>query len=264
MKPLEKYPGSQAEWLYQCLKCKETYRRELANIVKSKGCGNCAEGTAAKRERAARAKNAEQYMLDKRAKPLEPYPGNNAHFWRCQCLVCFTEIPVTFAYAKSLDRKLLCAPCNFELTGKGAQGFCDGAPGVLYLLNGIRPSENDGTMTSYFKIGITNRGQSAAKRFRKHRQNGWRVIDQRDFELGRNARKVETRVKERLDELNIPRGAALFREKFDGYTETWLGSDLSAYTLADLLNVLAIDITSETKDSEGRRVSGEAVGRNFR
>ena len=50
-------------------------------------------------------------MLKANLKPLEPYPGNSAKIWKCQCMLCGSECFPRY-YDVSKKNKGGCKPCS--------------------------------------------------------------------------------------------------------------------------------------------------------
>jgi len=106
-------------------------------------------------------------------------------------------------------------------------GFNKSMPGFFYLLR--RPGQ--------IQFGISNRIE---KRLANHRKNGWELIEAVGSIFGNQILDLERLVKEFLNFKGIPRGKKAFREKFDGWTESFQTVDLDCSSIVDLLTKLGI------------------------
>lgn len=106
-------------------------------------------------------------------------------------------------------------------------GFNYKLPSYLYLIH--RPNQ--------YKIGIYNQGSS---RLKIHSQSGWTLLEEKYYELGKDAYNKEQEILDMLDKNGIPRGDTAFRECFDGYTEAWNSVDLEVSSFIELYVKLSI------------------------
>jgi hypothetical protein len=99
--------------------------------------------------------------------------------------------------------------------------------GYLYLL----------TKSDYevLQVGISN---NLKNRLATHFSNGWKLLDTRGPMNGQLAFEVEQNILRYLDGNAISRGRAAFDEKFDGYTESWLSTDLTVSSLYELIKLV--------------------------
>ena len=118
----------------------------------------------------------------------------------------------------------LCPTCD------NRNGFRKGLPAYLYLIT--RPGQ--------FQFGVTNRPE---KRIHfTHKRNGWELIDFKYSLFGEPVLKAELSIKRALKARNIPTGKKAFREKFDGWTETFQDCDLRVSSLKELFIKLSITL----------------------
>ena len=78
-------------------------------------------------------------------------------------------------------------------------------------------------------------------RLEEHRRRGWQCIDKIEV-TGKNARYLETTIKQTLRAKGIPTGSKAFREKFRGYAETFQEVDLYVRSIRGLCRKLGIDL----------------------
>lgn len=147
------------------------------------------------------------------------YGSGRKCFWQCQ---------------KNQQHKYWMVLANRTSLGQGCpncqeSGFCAGKPGFLYLLQ--RPGQ--------FKIGITNHLDDRVGK--RHKRNGWELIDSVQSLFGSEVRELESVIKTKLREHNIPTGPDAFREKFDGWTEAFQEVDLPIKNLKDLFKQLKVN-----------------------
>ena len=105
-------------------------------------------------------------------------------------------------------------------------GFDQTAEAYLYLLR----KENEGLQ----QFGITNYPE---RRLKEHKKNGWEVVDVVGPADGYWVVSTETQLGNffREKDLLLPRNYA---DKFDGYTESWVSSELSFSSVSELLTAL--------------------------
>jgi hypothetical protein len=83
LKPLEEFPGTDAPWRCECLRCGDVVTARLQKIRTGDGCCKRCGVAASARARSADAAGAEAMMRAAKLEPLEPYPGGNHLPWRC-------------------------------------------------------------------------------------------------------------------------------------------------------------------------------------
>jgi hypothetical protein len=105
-------------------------------------------------------------------------------------------------------------------------GYGSGEPGYLYLL----AKEEQGLQ----QFGISNFPNT---RVSQHKRSGWEVIDVVGPADGRWIRETETALKAffRAKGLLLPRD---YRDKFDGYSESWNSTVLSFSSVNEMLDEL--------------------------
>jgi hypothetical protein len=91
--PLEPYPGGNSmPWRCRCLQCDSEITPRYNNVKKGRHpCLHCSR-TASGVARRLSVDDAEAFMRDHGAEPLDPYPGHVNEPWRCQCLTCGHEV----------------------------------------------------------------------------------------------------------------------------------------------------------------------------
>jgi hypothetical protein len=104
-------------------------------------------------------------------------------------------------------------------------GFDPAKRGWLYLLR------ND--VWALLQVGITNDWK---RRLSEHRKTGFvELLDIQDYDAGVDALSWEASIKNFLAEcLGHPLSARIDDSKFDGFTESWLMSELNVTTLVEL------------------------------
>jgi len=101
--PTQSYKGIREPWEVLCMECNSvietTYSKLSQKGFKCKSCNpNLYDEEIA-------------VMLRANLKPLEPYPGNSAKIWKCQCLLCGSECFPRY-YDVSKKNKGGCKPCS--------------------------------------------------------------------------------------------------------------------------------------------------------
>ena len=85
------------------------------------------------------------------------------------------------------------------------------------------------------KIGIMNIN---TKRLENHMRNfGMELIDKIYFSDGNEAMGLESKILNTLKQKNIPHGKQVFKENFNGITESWLIKDLEVKSINELINL---------------------------
>jgi hypothetical protein len=98
-RPLEPYPGADAQWRCECLTCGTVGTPRLSGLGRQGPCRPCGRLRANAKTRHDPAVAA-QFMLDSGLQPLVPYPGSAAR-WPCRCLRCGQEILPSYAGIRS-------------------------------------------------------------------------------------------------------------------------------------------------------------------
>jgi hypothetical protein len=109
-------------------------------------------------------------------------------------------------------------------------GFNKGKFGFLYLIS--KPGQ--------FQFGVTNHLDKRVGY--THRKKGWDLIDCVSCIFGEEIWKAELALKKALKIKGIPTGQKAFREKFDGWTESFHSVDLEVKSLKDLFRRLSAPI----------------------
>jgi hypothetical protein len=78
-------------------------------------------------------------------------------------------------------------------------------------------------------------------RLKHHANNGWEFLDKIEV-TGQKARSLETKIKQTLRAKGIPTGSKAFRNKFEGYAETFQEVDLYVRTIRGLCRKLGINL----------------------
>lgn len=85
------------------------------------------------------------------------------------------------------------------------------------------------------KIGIMN---THTNRLKKHMKDfGMNLIDKIHFIDGEDAIELENKILDILKQKNIPHGKQVFKENFNGITESWLIKDLEVKSINELINL---------------------------
>jgi hypothetical protein len=101
--PNESYSGIKEPWEVTCIDCNSVIKTTYSKLFqKSFKCETCNPNLH--EEKIA-------VMLQANLKPLEPYPGNSAKIWKCQCMLCGFECYPRF-YDVSKRNKGGCKPCS--------------------------------------------------------------------------------------------------------------------------------------------------------
>jgi hypothetical protein len=201
------FVNSQTLHNYRCKcgrKTKITFNH-FKNGVRCIGCGGKERPTL---------EDIKQLFLDEGCVFLDDFYLNNRVLHNYQCS-CGTVTKICVSNFKQGSRCRICNPGGFD---------CD-KPAYLYLI--ARPNQ--------FKIGIYN---IESNRITEHKRNGWDLLEQRYYEIGREAYAEEQRILDMIESRNIPLGAVAFREPFDGYTEAWNAADLFVESFESLFQKL--------------------------
>ncbi|MFD5877472.1 hypothetical protein [Streptomyces yangpuensis] len=199
-RPLEPYPGANERWRSRCLATHcpgpsdRTIYPRLGWIRRgAQACKWCA-GVVID-EDAAR-----DTMIEAGLRPLAPYPGVRER-WKCECTNPQCQA-VTYPTLGSVNsRGSGCSEC-------AAYGFKREQPALVYLLFHER--------LQAAKVGICNLDTG---RIQKHKGRGWQLHETLDFELGRDAERLEREViaEWRAQDWKPVRDG---KNTFDGWTET--------------------------------------------
>lgn len=106
-------------------------------------------------------------------------------------------------------------------------GFDPSLEGWLYFL------EHD--LWGLHQIGITNVPQ---QRLKLHESRGWRILELRGPMLGNVAREWEQSILKAIRARGVQTGPRHIAGKFDGYTESWVKSELKSGHLGDLMELV--------------------------
>jgi len=190
---LEPVKRSSHKALARCLTCGHQWKVLGGQVTAGHGCPKCW----------AAARRVPQAERDRQAKKmglrwLEPVT-NASHPTLARCNKCDHEWRT---YPDTVSRGSGCPAC-------AERGFNPEKPAYVYLL--IR---EDGVA----QVGITGGGETAEKRLRRHRANGYRLVRLWSFPVGSNAREVEQQTIRQWREQDDLLPAAAPGE--DGWTET--------------------------------------------
>ena len=132
LKPLEPYKGAQAKWECECLICHRitflTYWTIRNSTSNKKGCAICVGIEVDPKE-------AIQWMLKGRVRPLEPYKGNNEP-WKSKCLDCGKIVYPTYHSCRAGQGG--CGSCRYVKASKSLRMPEDKALAIMAKSN-IRP-----------------------------------------------------------------------------------------------------------------------------
>ena len=101
--PTHSYKGLREPWEVACIECKSVIATTYSKLCqKNFKCVTC-NPNLYEEEIAV--------MLKANLRPLEPYPGNSAKIWKCECLLCGSECFPRY-YDVSKRNKGGCKPCS--------------------------------------------------------------------------------------------------------------------------------------------------------
>jgi hypothetical protein len=101
--PTQSYKGLREPWEVACIECKSVIATTYSKLCqKNFKCVTC-NPNLYEEEIAV--------MLKANLRPLEPYPGNSAKIWKCECLLCGSECFPRY-YDVSKRNKGGCKPCS--------------------------------------------------------------------------------------------------------------------------------------------------------
>ncbi len=101
--PTHSYKGLREPWEVACIECKSVIATTYSKLCqKNFKCVTC-NPNLHEEEIAV--------MLKANLRPLEPYPGNSAKIWKCECLLCGSECFPRY-YDVSKRNKGGCKPCS--------------------------------------------------------------------------------------------------------------------------------------------------------
>jgi len=225
LNPLEPYRNARTLWKCLCL------NKDCGRIVYAKyggvssghrGCWYC---TGIKTD----PKEAENIMLSCGFRPLEPYSGRNRNRWKCECLKCGEIVFPSYANVKTSGTK--CSAC----CKRG--GFDTRKPGVFYVLmdyikfdEGSRRKKWEGLAIQY---GISTK---IHKRLYNHSLTGFTsppflLI----YDDGSVIAQLERKIKETLNNMNVPSCAKHGEYGFDGSTESFSPENLEMESFLNLV-----------------------------
>lgn len=146
------------------------------------------------------------------------YKSRKLKPWKWSCGHYYLMSPAL--RIKSRGPEIACPGC---LHGGG---FKKNKPGFLYLIS--RPGQ--------FQFGVTN--QPEKRIGYTHNKNGWVLVDCASSFFGEEIWEAELSLKRALKNKGIPTGQKAFREKFDGWNESFHSVDLHVQNLKDLFKRL--------------------------
>ncbi len=204
---LEEYKTANTPTLMRCVNGHET-KLKLSKLKIGNGCRKCSnEKRRLKKEYVINFLAKENYVL------LGEYKnhGTPMHI-RCPM---GHEVLMRFG---NFNYGFRCKICSNT-------GFDESKPSFVYLTgNHFRQ-----------KIGIMNENTD---RIKKHEKNfGLILIEKIYFQNGSDAYALEQKILKKLEDKNIKLGKKAFDEKFDGYTESWLLTDLEVTKIEELINL---------------------------
>jgi hypothetical protein len=208
----DSYDYAKERYRYKC-NCGRMSYISVSNFIQGQRCRECGKEKQAASQRHS-LRYVRQYFADRGCELLDnEFKGVHfPHYFRCNC---GNTHYVRFNDFKKGARCLECAYTGIKYN----------EPGYLYLLQ----------RDNHFKVGIYNEGST---RLNRHKKNGWLVLEQKYFEFTIKAYNLEQKILSLLDEINIPRGRAAFKEPFDGYTEAWNAADLFVESFESLFQKL--------------------------
>lgn len=209
----DSYNYAKERYRYKC-NCGRMSYIAVSNFIQGQRCGDCKKQKIGDSHRHSLL-YVRQFFADRNCEFLDnEFKGVHfPHYFRCNC---GNTHYVRFNDFKNGARCLECAYTGIKFN----------KPGYIYLLQ----------RHSQFKVGIFN---ASSNRLSRHKKNGWVVLEQKYFKATIDAYDLEQKILSLLDESNIPRGRAAFREPFDGYTEAWNAADLYVESFEGLFQKLS-------------------------
>ena len=139
-----------------------------------------------------------------------------------------------------LNWKCSTCGCKWIATGASRASMNSGCPSC-------NPGGHDQTKESFVYL-IYRPGQIQygimniwTDRLKTHARKGWDLLDKIEV-TGRNARSLETKIKQTLRAKGVPTGSKAFREKFDGSTESFQEVDLYVRSIRGLCRKLGVNL----------------------
>ena len=184
---LENYINNSTKIKFKCLKCSNIWKAQPSNIFYGKGCPSCANNLILTN------KEFDKKLINRSIKRIDNYIDSHTKI-NFKCLACnniWDSIPTNILSGRG------CPNCAIY-------GFKENKPAVTYC---IYFKELD-----LYKVGITNNFISRMKQF------GYKpeIIFVREFELGKDAKELETQWLENIKDYKINTG-----ELKSGNTETF-------------------------------------------
>ncbi len=203
------YKTANSPVLMRCINGHET-KLKLSKIKLGNGCKECFfNKRRSKKEDIISALSKENYTL------LGEYKNYNDPIH----LKCPSGHEIFMSYG-NFNYGFRCRIC-------ANKGFDPSKPSILYLM------QNNFMQ----KIGITNTSVKQS-RIKKHKRKfGLELLETIYFEKGYDAYIQEQSILQKLKTRKIPHGSDAFKEKFDGYTESWLLIDLEVTNIQELINL---------------------------
>ena len=218
-------PGSKLIQHWKCSTCGLEWSASVGERCKrGSGCRPCAnKATGLKLSTVPYKKSAAFFCPELVEEHLGPRDlgsisrgSNFMQDWKCK--VCGHEWRMTVV-ARIHGRG--CPHC-----AKG--GHDQTQPSFIYLI--YRPGQ--------IKYGIMN---TWTDRLKNHAKKGWELLDKIET-TGRNARSLETKIKQTLRAKEIPTGSRAFQKKFPGYSETFQEVDLYVRSIRGLCRKLGVNL----------------------
>ena len=208
------------ELWWKCQVCPHKWKAQGWTRFSGCGCGVCA-GTIVLKGWNDMATTHPELAKECLSGPTRFIAGTHSVLnWKCG--KCSSKWPAT-GHNRVNGRG--CPDC-----GKDKCGHNQTADSLFYLV--ARPGQ--------IKFGIMNIGKD---RLERHARNGWDLVDSLEIS-GTGARSMETAIKRRLREIGVPTGQKAFRDKFDGWTESFQEVDLCVRTIRGLCRKLGINLKS--------------------
>jgi len=238
--PIFVYANSYSKVGWCCSVCSREWTARVYSRARGSGCPDCGKIKVAsslakspyKKSLAFRFPEiASEYCGDLETRSI--YANSNKKFpWKCsRCSYKW------FATASHRTKDGCgCPKCNV------GGGFNPGKPSFFYLLS--RPGQLQFGITNSFKI-----------RMKRHSVGKWKLIESAGSIFGSQIYDLELEVKRALRRKGIPTGAKAFREKFEGWTESFQTVDLNCSTIVELIEKLGLDIPDFVKNGKKSRKS---------
>lgn len=180
LKPMEAYKKNSVAIKFECLKCGSVTKQSLGNIQKkqrlgtrSYGCPGCSFKEMGSRYAVSHSEVKHRFAMV--GLELIGAYSNARNYMECKCAKCGA---ITKQSLNGVNNGKTCKFCS-------EKGLALATPSHLYLIQHKKFES--------FKVGIGNIGRKN-DRLQIHIKQGWDLLQKWNFESGKEAQEVETRV----------------------------------------------------------------------